>query len=311
MAHFGRNLKDQSWRIICGRTEADALKYKLFLQLSDDPCPFQNPPYISTKNSLPSAIISCNIIDSRNETKIRESAEFIRKRIDYPFAMFCAEYDRSTRKRKNSFLHTPHGELYRYNDEEFELAYSNQSEVTVERRVLESKASLWPGKLPSYVTDQDYIYLPSTEEGIAKMRDERAGKWMLYTSRSDMARHDGRFLAMVTLFQKGIFVGLKAATAMPNKGQEFQKFGNGFGSRDGVLILCYTANSEDKEDLLKAVQAVRGTIEYDYIIYYKTNSASIEGKFQHEGKRSVNKYMHTVGGGFYEKDEFNRFKLVV
>lgn len=131
---------------------------------------------------------------------------------------------------------------------------------------------------------------------------------MLCSPGYDMARHDHLFLAMVSLYREGIFVGLKSETAMTNKQRQARV--DAF-IRDGLMILCYTADSEDRNDILRAAQAIRSAIENEYIIYYKTNSASIDGQYQHEGKKHVTKYMYTVGGGFYERDDLNRFKLVV
>ncbi|KAG8185843.1 hypothetical protein JTE90_024817 [Oedothorax gibbosus] len=312
---FGR-----SWTIVCDVTEAETLWSLLRLVDLDAPQLFLRPPKnisMYTHDGCSFTRILCYIsTNCGNGTAIRESAEYIRSKIDYPFAMFSFDLDLGTNTHLNSsFLHTPDGELYKYNGEDYELIPLKSFEISQNKQVRKlSEATLWTGRLPSEVTDEGFIYLPSTEEGITNMTKDSGGKWMIYNSGSNMTRHDEFFLAMTSLYQEGIFVGLKASTAK-DCGETPPMLSNTTSLqscrfvRKGALIFCYTADSEDKKDVLRAATAIRSVIENECVMYYKTNSASIKGTYKHEGKRYATKYMHTVSGGFYERDHLNRFKM--
>lgn len=162
--------------------------------------------------------------------------------------------------------------------------------------------------LPSEVVNEDYLYMPSTEEGKENMRSVKGGKWMIFSPGSSLVRHDATWMALLSLYRKGILVGLKASTNVINKANDCHV---GSFKRTDPVIHCYTVDSEDKDDVLRSVVAIRSVVDNDYLLFYKSNSASLDGEYHHEGKRLVTKYLHTVEGGLYERDHLKRFTLVV
>ncbi|GIY08911.1 hypothetical protein CEXT_422631, partial [Caerostris extrusa] len=49
--------------------------------------------------------------------------------------------------------------------------------------------------------------------------------------------------------------------------------------------MCYTEDSDDLEYVSKVVRAIRSATKYGWIMYYKSNAASMDGLYPHEGKR--------------------------
>ncbi|XP_035223071.1 uncharacterized protein LOC118195844 isoform X1 [Stegodyphus dumicola] len=147
--------------------------------------------------------------------------------------------------------------------------------------------------LPSTVTDREYIFFPKGSETIDKC-DIESGKWMLF-SYNNLEQQDWRWLVLQLLVKNGILSRLKASTAL---------------NSERSVICCYTADSSDKILAKKAADAIRESITYNCIMYYKTNEDSVAGVYRKEGHTNISKYMHTVNSHFYEKDEYNRWKQV-
>ncbi|GBM33788.1 hypothetical protein AVEN_183045-1 [Araneus ventricosus] len=149
--------------------------------------------------------------------------------------------------------------------------------------------------LPSEVTDKEYVYMPPTSEEIDDEEDmNTSGKWMVFP-KGDLQKLDQYWLALIPLYKNGTLTRLKCSTAM--------------GSDPGV-INCYTADSEILADVKNAGDAIRECIDYDTIMYYKTNVATALGLYMRFGSKNISKYMHTVKNCLYKKVKFERWKLV-
>ncbi|KAF8764105.1 hypothetical protein HNY73_022222 [Argiope bruennichi] len=150
-------------------------------------------------------------------------------------------------------------------------------------------------RLPSEITDKEYIYMPPISEEIDDDEDMNIrGKWMIFPH-GDLQKLDRFWLALIPLYKNGTLTRLKCSTAM--------------GTDLGV-INCYTADSENLADVRNAADAIRECVDYDTLMYYKTNEASARGLYARCGSQNISKYMHTVNGCLYKKDRFERWKLV-
>lgn len=146
--------------------------------------------------------------------------------------------------------------------------------------------------LPSKVIDEDYIFMPPLPEGFIDSEEwKSSGKWLLYVF-GDQEKLDAMWTQLQPLLADGTLSRLKSSTAR-NK-------------LDGVLM-CYTSNSEDKKAVKKAADAIRNIVDFEYIMYYKTNEASESGLYLMHGDNRITKYMHTVACSLYERDKHKRW----
>ncbi|GIY68192.1 uncharacterized protein CEXT_418031 [Caerostris extrusa] len=74
--------------------------------------------------------------------------------------------------------------------------------------------------------------------------------------------------------------------------------------------MCYTEDSDDLESVRRVTNDIRSAVEHGGIMYYKTNEASMDGLYLHEGERAVCKYMHSVRGQLFKRDQYKRWKMV-
>lgn len=130
MSHIPSNGKGKinvtgSWKVICDEGQTKILWNSLRRIHKDASHLFPKPPakIMTSKPGPFFTKIYCNTsADCKDETRIRQAADFIRERIDYPFSMQCFDFDQHTRTvGKCIFLHTPKGELYRCNGQVEEL----------------------------------------------------------------------------------------------------------------------------------------------------------------------------------------------
>ncbi|GIY68200.1 hypothetical protein CDAR_561441, partial [Caerostris darwini] len=153
--------------------------------------------------------------------------------------------------------------------------------------------------LPSQCKDKEYIYMPSDPVDFEEVTYRQGGKWMLYT---EDINHDSHWKSLLPLYHEGLILGLKASAA---KTTELQiKINSPY-----KIIMCYTEDSDDLEYVSKVVRAIRSATKYGRIMYYKSNAASMDGLYHHEGKTSVSKYMHTVNGQLFIRDSYNRWRM--
>lgn len=127
MSRFERNGRHGgSWTIICDGTETGDFWNSLRFLDFDVPHLVSRPPLKLSMHQLdgsPFTKIYCYTSACKDDEKtIRNSAEYIRSRIDYTFALSYYNFDEGINKFYDcSFLHTPDGELYKFNGEDFRL----------------------------------------------------------------------------------------------------------------------------------------------------------------------------------------------
>ncbi|GBM33785.1 hypothetical protein AVEN_183043-1 [Araneus ventricosus] len=155
--------------------------------------------------------------------------------------------------------------------------------------------------LPSQMTVDEYIYLPSDKEDFEEVTYRIGGKWMVYSM--GLNQQDKFWQALLPLYHQGLILGLKASAAKGTKAQVEN-------DREGHIIMCYTEDSDDKRCVKNTADAIRAAVGFREIMYYKSNAASIDGKYNHEGHKGVSKYMHTYKGQLFERAKFNRWKIV-
>ncbi|GIY30990.1 uncharacterized protein CDAR_247061 [Caerostris darwini] len=148
--------------------------------------------------------------------------------------------------------------------------------------------------LPSDCKDKEYICMPSDPDDFEEVICSQGGKWLLYTEDSN---HDSHWKSLLPLYHEGLILGLKQRTQLKNVDQE-------------KVIMCYTEDSDDLEYVRKVANAIRSAVQHKRIMYYKTNAASKAGLYLHEGKRAVSKYMHSVKGQLFKRDQYKRWKIV-
>ncbi|XP_055946774.1 uncharacterized protein LOC129980430 [Argiope bruennichi] len=156
--------------------------------------------------------------------------------------------------------------------------------------------------LPSEITDEEYIYLPSDKEDFEKITHRIGGKWMVYNT-GDLNQQDKFWQALFPLYHKRLILGLKASTAKGTKAQAELY-------RKDHIILCYTEDSDDKMWMKNTADAIRAATGFRDIMYYKSNAASIDGLYNHKEHINVSKYMHTYKGKLFERVKFDRFKII-
>lgn len=145
---------------------------------------------------------------------------------------------------------------------------------------------------------EEYIYFPSDPEAIDNMKSTTAGKWLIYTN-YNLTSHDEVWTKLLPLCREGILIGIKASTSIITDAQEFM---------GGEIILCYTSNADDVNDVKKAGEAIRRALgDSGKTLHYKTNAASVEGLYQKEGFNAVCKYRLTPEGYFDVRDRNKRW----
>ncbi|GIY84336.1 uncharacterized protein CDAR_114141 [Caerostris darwini] len=154
--------------------------------------------------------------------------------------------------------------------------------------------------LPSQYKDKEYIYMPSDPDDFEEATYRQGGKWMLYT---EDINHDSHWKSLLPLYHEGLILGLKASAAKPTRLQMES-------NSQYKIIMCYTEDSDDLEYVRKVANAIRSATKHGEVVYYKTNAASKDGLYLHEGKRAVSKYMHSIKGQLFIRDEYKRWKMV-
>lgn len=134
--------------------------------------------------------------------------------------------------------------------------------------------------------------MPPLPEGFIDSEEwKSSGKWLPYVYR-DLEKLDRMWTQLQPLLADGTLNRRKSSTAR--------------NVLDGVLM-CFTSNSEDRKAVKKAADAIRNTIDEEYIMYYKTNQASESGLYLMHGDNQITKYMHTVACSLYERDKHKRW----
>ncbi|GIY44036.1 hypothetical protein CEXT_671551 [Caerostris extrusa] len=79
--------------------------------------------------------------------------------------------------------------------------------------------------------------------------------------------------------------------------------------RDNILTWCFAEDADDLENVRRVANAIRSATNHGRIMYYKTNAASANRLF-HEDTTAICKYMHSVKGQLFRRDEYKRWEMV-
>lgn len=152
--------------------------------------------------------------------------------------------------------------------------------------------------LPSTVTEDKYITMPSDVEKVVEDEEEweKCGQWILPIPDNDMSWADNVWTDLQALLKNRCLLMLKTSTA---------------AFKESGVIFCVTRPGQ--EEAKKAAEAIRDTIRYDYkaVMLYKSVKDSKKLRDRRFGNRYISKYMHTFRGRFYARDANERWQLVV
>ena len=106
---------------------------------------------------------------------------------------------------------------------------------------------------------------------------EKVGKWMLFYSEVDI---DKKWKKACELVDKEMLFVIKSSTNMPTS----------YSKGDFVLII-YTADYDDKEDVFKVAKIIKENIGYNKKMYYKTDNQTRANIYARNGKGKA--YIHS------------------
>src|SRR4051812_165022 len=133
-----------------------------------------------------------------------------------------------------------------------------------------------PARTPSQVTDKYWV---SATARMNRVRyTERSGKWLVFVPTGDL---DDAWSKIKQATRAGLLGTVsKAATAMPNPN----------AIDPAMKVICVsTYDSADREDVLRVRQALRD-LGFDRPIPYKTDRASLEGRYRVQGDERISLY---------------------
>ncbi|GIZ04733.1 uncharacterized protein CEXT_753741 [Caerostris extrusa] len=152
--------------------------------------------------------------------------------------------------------------------------------------------------LPSQCKDK-YIFMPSERDDFDKVARREGGKWLLNTEDSN---HDSHWEALLPLYHDGLILALRANTPEIT---DIQRKTNALNK----VIWCFAEDADDLENVRRVANAIRSATNHGRIMYYKTNAASANRLF-HEDTTAICKYMHSVKGQLFRRDEYKRWEMV-
>ncbi|GBM33783.1 hypothetical protein AVEN_183041-1 [Araneus ventricosus] len=256
---------------------------------------FPMPPKAMRHNELDNLLV---FTSDDSVEGIKKSAEAIRSNVDFPFIMYYfLKKDPNSKDKRMQYRHTPDGELYKSSNKD-NSAGSSWKLISKNTKLTAVSDEL----LPSQVTDRDHIHLPTNEEDFKKATNGKGGKWILHCS--DWETLDNLWKNLIRLYDTGVLVGLKSCSAKFSVTEISPSYHT-------KAIMCYTADADCKLSVKRAAQSIFICTGYDFEMYYKSNEASLVGRYRHEGFASVSKYMFTSRGEMFERDYLRRWKKII
>lgn len=137
-------------------------------------------------------------------------------------------------------------------------------------------------KMPTQVTSDYWIWASRRDKSYPEDTD-RCGKWMVmvYTSEVDQVWT----VIRDAVEQNKLGSSAKVATMKPNE----------HASNPDVKVICiYTYDSDDRDDLLRVLTALR-EIGILHRAYYKEDNETLSGNYSFNTKRAVSKYWADYG----------------
>jgi len=138
-------------------------------------------------------------------------------------------------------------------------------------------------KNPSEVTEDYWLYASNkaNKKYYAEMSDD-CGKWMIFAEKGK--KLDAIWKEVKQLTEKGLLVdSCKVSTNKDNP--------NSSNFKNGVICI-YTYDVNDKADLMRAAEVLFGIKEVVYLCY-KTDRATIGGKYANKGDKKISTYAVT------------------
>ena len=134
---------------------------------------------------------------------------------------------------------------------------------------------MYPKKLPSETFDCYWIEVQTLTPKIPKEINHNGGKWLIFVSKDKVDKLWGK-IRLDTIIG---FLGYKSkvSTAHATK------------NRKSHVICVYTHDSNNKKDVMKIRKKLKslGIKEENR---YKTNKATLEGKYANKGFKNISKY---------------------
>jgi hypothetical protein len=131
-------------------------------------------------------------------------------------------------------------------------------------------------RTPSQIEDEYWVTAAARKNRVR--RTERAGKWLIFVPLGEL---DAAWAKVRKATEAGLLGdSSKAATALlnPNAADPTKR-----------VICVYTYDSNDREDVFRVRQALRD-LGFDRPIPYKTDRATLEGRYQVKGHRRISLY---------------------
>ncbi|KAG0309779.1 hypothetical protein BGZ98_008237 [Dissophora globulifera] len=135
-----------------------------------------------------------------------------------------------------------------------------------------------PTSLPTQTVDNYWLWAKSPTKGF--MSGPRTGKWMLFYDKSVL---DEKWAVVKILVENDLLGGLaKCSTSKENP--------NATSSKSGVIIV-YTSDYLDQEEVYRVAVILHEKLEYQRIMYYKTDEQTYAGAYAKNGSK-VNHIYH-------------------
>ncbi|KAG0047429.1 hypothetical protein BGZ83_007518 [Gryganskiella cystojenkinii] len=135
--------------------------------------------------------------------------------------------------------------------------------------------------LPSNTFNQYWLWAESQTK--AFQGGQRTGKWMLFYDKSVL---DEKWNVVKMLVENDVLGGrAKVSTAMENP--------NATSSKSGVIIV-YTSDYEDQEEVYRVAVALHEAMEYRGIMYYKTDEQTFAGVYAKNGTKKNYLYRYPL-----------------
>ena len=133
-----------------------------------------------------------------------------------------------------------------------------------------------PPRPPSQIHD-DY-WVNATARTHQRSITQRSGKWLIFVPLDEL---DAAWAKVKRATQEGLLGNSsKAATALPNPNA---------ADPTKRVICVYTYDSDDREDVMRVRQALRD-LGFDRPMPYKTDQATLEGRYQVNGHKRISLY---------------------
>lgn len=130
---------------------------------------------------------------------------------------------------------------------------------------------------PSKVTNQYWLYAKRAK-GMYPNDTKRVGKWLIFAPLSEI---DEWWELIKGCTENGLLgQASKVATSRPNRN----------ANDPNMKVICvYTYDSDDDNDVMRVRDILR-KLGITQKIPYKTDKATLEGKYQNRGHKKISKY---------------------